>query len=242
LKNSNTAGDDQRTTDLIAQVFLAYAAEDERRAPEDGAATVESLRRLLTQARMTYWEYPNPWPPAADPETVISRAAEACDNYVLLLSPRALSDALCLQGLLFAFSMNKRVVPVLVEAVPTEHLPEPLQTLDAIDLRAALPPLEQTSAGPQLIETLQHQADYHRAHTQLLVKALQWERQLRDPSLLLQGKELARYQRWLAVASGRSRHQPIQLQTLYVAESTHRWGSQGDVVTQGLDWLKRWLE
>ncbi len=245
MNNGKTAGQDQLVTNLMAQVFLAYAAEDgcsrpgEAIAGPGGADAVEALRQLLIQNQITYRQVPCPWPAAADPEVTISRAVEACDNYVLVLSPYALADEFCLQGLLFALSLNKRIVPVLVETVSSDRLPEPLQTLRAIDLRTGLrtgrADLTVTDGGRQLLYNLRHGADYHRAHTQLLVKALQWERQRRSPTLLLQGADLVQYQRWLGEAQARSHHQPIQLQALYVAESSrHVEGSP-------LGWLRRWL-
>lgn len=250
--NHLNAGGHQHSTGLTAQVFLAYAAEDGPGAARSRydcaavavspvAATLNALAQLLSEAQITYWECPRPWPKTVDPESAISRAAESCDTYLLVLTPRSLVDALCLQGLLFALSMNKRIVPVLAETVPADHLPEPLQTLEAIDLRTSVPPLAQTAEGRRLVQTLHHEADNYQTHTQLLVKALRWERQQRDPALLLKGEDLARYQRWLAEANRRSHPQPIQLQTLYVVESVRHWGDRGDVVTQGTAWLKRWL-
>lgn len=238
LNNLNVAGHRQRPADLVAQVFLAYAAADEPNLdPENcacAAAAVRSLRQLLTQANISYWQRPHPWPAdGVEPEVVISRATEACDNYVLVLSPRSLADACCLQGLLFALSMNKRIVPLLAETVPTEYLPEPLQTLEMIHLQAVSP----DRSGRQLLQTLSYDAAYHHTHTQLLVKALTWERQLRDPALLLTGNPLDFYQQWLASAQGRSHHRPIQLQMLYVAESA-RHHSQP---SQAPGWLRRWL-
>ncbi|MGB3312125.1 MAG: TIR domain-containing protein [Nodosilinea sp.] len=253
MNNLNADDALQHSTHLTAQVLLAYAAEDmpsaEGHEPDSAlgaislvAATINALRQLLTEAQIDYWECPQPWPTALDPESAISRAAESCDNYLLVLTPRALTDVCCLQGLLFALSMNKRIVPVLVATVPTARLPEPLQTLKPLDLRTIAPPFGETDQGRQLLKTLHHEASYHQTHTQLLVKALQWERQLRDPGLLLRGKELAGYQRWLPGANQRSRYQPIQLQCLYVAESARRWSDRGDTVTQSTGWLKRWLE
>ncbi|PSN14002.1 hypothetical protein C7293_13500 [filamentous cyanobacterium CCT1] len=251
LNHLTAAGDRQHPTGLTAQVFLAYAAEDSPKAarygpvapaPTPTAATINALSQLLSEAQIAYWECPQPWPTAVDPEPAISRAAESCDNYLLVITPRSLTDAFCLQGLLFALSMHKRIVPVLAETVPVERLPEPLQTLETIDLRTSLLPLAQTAEGRRLLHRLHHRASDYQTHTRLLVKALQWERQRRDPALLLQGKELAAYQRWLAEATRRSQPQPIQLQTLYVAESNRCWGDRGNVVTQGGGWLKRWLE
>ena len=240
LDVAGVVGHHQRPADLAAQVFLAYAAADEPnlKPVNDGcAAAVRALRQMLMQANISYWQRPDPWPAnGVEPEVVIARAAEACDNYVLVLSPRSLADACCLQGLLFALSMNKRIVPLLAETVPSEHLPEPLHTLEMIHLQGPTLAQGQTAAGRQLLRTLGHDADYHRAHTQLLVKALAWERQGRDPALLLTGKPLEFYQQWLALAQGRSHHRPIQLQALYVAESARHYRQP-----QAPGWLRRWL-
>lgn len=256
LNHLNAAGEHHRcSTGLTAQVFLAYAAEDggTTQSGQDDAAVavaptampaataINALSQLLSEAQIAYWECPQPWPKTVDPESVILRGAESCDNYLLVITPRSLTDALCLQGLLFAISMHKRIVPVMAETVPAARLPEPLQTLEAIDLRTTVPPLAQTAEGRQLLHMLHHEANHYQTHTQLLVKALQWERQRRDPALLLRGKELAGYQRWLAETNRRSQPQPIQLQTLYVAESARLRGDRGDVITQGIGWLKRWL-
>ncbi|MEA5450151.1 toll/interleukin-1 receptor domain-containing protein [Leptolyngbya sp. CCNP1308] len=257
MNNANTAGHDHLTPNRMAQVFLAYAIADDCCPPGAAIANagevraVEALRQLFTQAQISYWQCPWPWPADADAEVTISRATEACDNYVLALSPRALADVFCLQGLLFALSLNKRVVPVLIETVPVHRLPEPLQTLEVIDLRARSAPLAQTTGARQLLHTLHLAADYYHDHTQLLLRALEWERQRRNPALLLQGDELTQYQHWLVQANGQfakrsgtdservsvseSHHRPIQLQTLYVAESAR----QGSAVSQG--WLKRWF-
>lgn len=225
----------------MTQVFLAYAAADEPNLEQEnggGAAVVRALRQMLLQANISYWQRPYPWPTSGvEPEVLIARATEACDNYVLVLSPRSLADACCLQGLLFALSMNKRIVPLLAETVPTEHLPEPLHTLEMIHLQAASPALGLARGERQLLQTLNHDADYHRAHTQLLVQALAWERQRRDPALLLTGSSLDFYQRWLALAQGRSHYRPIQLQGLYVGESARHHSQPSQ--TQG--WLRRWL-
>ncbi len=242
LNYLDISGHHQRPTDLVAQVFLAYAAADEPNLdPENcacAAATVRALRQLLTQSNISYWQRPYPWPAnVADPEVVISRATEACDNYVLVLSPRSLADAGCLQGLLFALSMNKRIVPLLAETVPPEHLPEPLQTLKMIHLQSASPALGQARGDLQLLHTLGCDADYHRTHTHLLVKALAWERQRREPTLLLTGDQLEFYRRWIALNQGRSHYRPIQLQALYVAESARYHGEPN----RALGWLRRLL-
>ncbi|NJL48388.1 MAG: hypothetical protein HC929_14040 [Leptolyngbyaceae cyanobacterium SM2_5_2] len=184
-------------------------------------------------------------------EAAISRATEACDNYVVLLSPQAIHNAVCLQGLLLALSLNKRVVPILLATVKAGQLPEPLQAMDWSDLRGATAPLSQSAGGDHLLRALSSEAKYHRTHTQLLLAALTWERQQRHPDYLLSKHEGRIAYGWLAAACQRLRYRPIHLVELFVvesvkhgAESSHR---PSDLTTarrpiaQMTTWLKQWI-
>ena len=113
-----------------AQVFLAYADEDRDLSLAAGnLSAVEAIRQLLVEAGLSLWDRDSNLGPQEDPEMAISRATEASDNYVILLSSHTLQNALCLQGLLFALSMNKRILPVLLDTVEVDHLPDPLRTI-----------------------------------------------------------------------------------------------------------------
>lgn len=238
----------QSTDDAIVTVLLAYADGD-REIPlsPGGPASLDALRDLLQAAGISMWDLHNDCPPEANLEIALSRATEACDNYVILLSPHALGHALCLEGLLFALSMNKRIVPVLLSTVDADHLPEPLQGMPWVDLRGAKPPLSTTNAGRQLIQALRHEADYHRTHTQLLMAALRWERQQRHPNGLLSPQEARTYHRWIQEAQQRSRHRPIYLQELFITESLRRTtlpthsDSPRQILAQMTDHMKTWL-
>ncbi|MGF1567802.1 MAG: toll/interleukin-1 receptor domain-containing protein [Nodosilinea sp.] len=206
----------------MAQVFLAYAQEDLdawpapslESVPAASGISVATIRQGLLEAGVTVWDRHHNLPAEANVEVAISRATEGCDNYVILLSPQALRDVYCLQGLLFALSLNKRIVPVQLQTITIQPLPEPLQTLNWLDLNA------QSEQGDcPLQATLQRDAAYHHTHTQLLIKALQWERQWRNPDLLMHGADLVESQQWFMAAQQRSKYRPIQLQGLYMAES-----------------------
>ena len=166
--------------------------------------------------------------PDSPEDIAISRSIEACDNVVVFLSPQAIRHALCLQGLLFALSMNKRIISILLEPVDQDQLPIPLQKLPQIDFQTVVAPLGQTQAGQQLLQILVHEATYHRAHTLLLVQSLQWERQQRNPCLLMRGECLRQYQEWLATAKCHPQYPPIRLQALFLE------ACQGDVEPAGL--------
>lgn len=241
---------DALSDETSATVCLAYAEGDRTVSlTPNGFPAIEALRQLLLQGGFVLWDrhYDCASTDSAEMDATLSRAIEACDNYVIVLSPQAISDVVCLEGLLFALSMNKRIVSILLAPVESDHLPEPLQGLAWVDLRSATPPLVQSVPGRQLLQRLRHQADYHRTHTRLLAAALQWERQDRHPSALLPTQTGQAYQRWLHQAQEQPRqYRPLQLQHNFVAESlrqAHPEALVGSTAGQrpAKTWLQRWL-
>ncbi len=237
---------------LTAEVLLAYADEDSELglAPVN-IPLVNAVRQLLLDSGFVVWDYHHDCYPGDSLESAISRATEACDNYVILLSPQALHNAACLQGLLLAISLNKRVVPVLLATVEANQLPEPLQAMDWVDLRGATAPLSQSVAGYHLQQALYSEATYHRTHSRLLMAALTWERQQRHPSYLLPRQESRTAYRWLATVQQRQRYRPIHVVHLFVVESLRQsaepMGQIGELaaalppVAQMTTWLKQWI-
>lgn len=242
---------DALSDETSATVCLAYAEGDRAVSiTPNGFPAIEALRQLLLQQGFVLWDrhYDCASTDTAEMDAALSRAIEACDNYAIVVSPQAMGDVVCLEGLLFALSMNKRIVPILLIPVESDHLPEPLQGLAWVDLRSATPPLAQSVPGRQLLQRLRHQADYHRIHTRLLAAALNWERQDRHPSGLLSVQAGQAYQRWLNQAQDQPRqYRPLQLQHNFVAASLRQGcpdalvGSTADRRPAVKSWFQRWL-
>ena len=72
----------------------------------------------------------------------------------------------------------------------------------------------------QLIKIILEESDYYQQHKNLLVKAMQWEKQNQYPTLLLRGKSLKKAIIWLETSNKYSRYQPIELQTDYILTSS----------------------
>jgi hypothetical protein len=209
-----------------AQVFFNYAAADltflvssEGGNTTASVPTITALSQLLNDAGFVVWDCQQLHSAGVSEDAAVSRAIEACDNMVVLLSPQSMRHELCLQGLLFAISMNKRIVPLLLETMSKEHWPSQLQVLPIIDLRTITQFLDLRQASRQLIQTLLQDAAYHQAHKQLLVQALRWERQQRNPCLLMRGECLQQYYQWLKMAQYHPQYPPIRLQSLFIEAS-----------------------
>jgi len=66
----------------------------------------------------------------------------------------------------------------------------------------------------QLLRILCQDAAYYNEHKILLAKALKWQRQHCNPSILLRGYNLRHAEAWLKVAKQRRQHLPTPLQAV----------------------------
>ncbi|MBD2113160.1 MULTISPECIES: CHASE2 domain-containing protein [Cyanophyceae] len=217
----------------LAQVFLCYdeagiaeidgakpssRPEDTPDLPAPSTQLSSRLRYYLMRAGFTVWDWQQDLATGDRIQTAIAQGIEGADNFVFLLSAYSASSARCLSELTYALSLSKRVIPVLTEDLASEVLPAVLQNVQLLDIRAQ-EYLGAQIGSRQLIATLRQDAAYLRIHKLLLVAALKWERQRRNPSVLLRGGELRQAQNWLKAAQTRPRYAPVEIQAQFVSES-----------------------
>ena len=142
-------------------------------------------------------------------------AVEGSDGFIFVISPDSVASRFCEQEVAHALELNKRIVPLLLRAVPDEQMPE------GIRVRNWIPAGEADQLEPaveRLIGALDTDLAWAKEHTRWLLKALEWEGENRDRSFLLRGAELGAAEQWLASATGKE-PQPIPLQAEYVVAS-----------------------
>ncbi len=190
---------------LMTQVFLAHAEAD--------AAVMQQIRAGLQREGITVWTSATDIRSGEDFQQAIYRGIEQADNLVYLLSPAALASEFCQQELDYALGLNKRIIPVRVAETGDAALPEALKTLQYVEGRS----LAETSRP--LLKALKEDAAYFNEHKVLLTQALKWERQQRNPTILLRGYNLRHAEAWLKIAQTRTTHLPTALQTKFLQES-----------------------
>ncbi|MEM9004943.1 MAG: TIR domain-containing protein [Cyanobacteria bacterium P01_F01_bin.86] len=195
----------------MTQVFLAHAETDHE--------TMDQVRRSLWREGFTVWTSSTDIATGADFKDSINRGIEAADNLVYLLSPASLHSTYCQQELAYALSLNKRVIPIKVQSVDGEELSAALKELQYIDLTDNVSRQDYDLDESQLYKILRQDASYFEDHKILLTKALKWERQHRNPSLLLRGFNLSHGESWFKTAKLRSQYRPTPLQQEFIAES-----------------------
>lgn len=202
IKNANN---------LMTQVFLSHAEADH--------AFTDKLRNTLMRECFTVWTSKTDTQSGVAFQEAIDRGIEAADTIVLILSPAALRSPYCQHEVQHAMLHHKRIIPLLVQDVDLEQLPPDLRSLQFINFtnHEVLTSYQKDTA--KLLKALRQDASYYEQHKLLLAKALKWERQHRNPSILLRGYSLRHYESWLKVASGRSHHPPTPSQVALITES-----------------------
>jgi WD40 repeat protein len=194
IKNANN---------LMTQVFLAYAEAD--------GEAMQLVKKSLWNSGFTVWTSETDVQTGESFGQAIQRGIEQADNLVYLLSPDSKNSAYCRQELNYALSLNKRIIPILIKETPVQDIAEGLRRLQYIELK---PDFES-----KLINVLRQDAAYYEQHKILLAKALKWERQHNNPSILLRGYNLRSAQTWWQVAKQREQHLPTQLHEKFLLAS-----------------------
>ena len=135
------------------------------------------------------------------------------------MSPAAAHSVYCQREIAYAVSLHKRIVPIQVATVEPSQLPAALRNLQYIDLTGNILAADYQQDESQLIRGLRDHATYHEAHKIWLTKALKWERQNRNPSILLRGYNLRHAEDWLKEAQHHSLQPPTPWQETFITES-----------------------
>ncbi len=196
---------------LMTQVFLGYAEADQE--------IMEKVTKSLMRSGITIWKNKTDIQTGTDFQTEINRGIEGANNIVYLLSQKSLYSEYCQLEINHALSLNKRIIPLLIEAIDLAEIPIQIRGLQFIDLTGDLEKSEYHESIDKLLKELLQDAIYYEQHKVLLVKALKWQEQNHNPSILLRGYNLEHYQSWLEIATSKNLHPPTPLQIEFIAES-----------------------
>ena len=188
-------------------IFISYSRKD--------AVFVRRLHQALTAQQRELWVDWEGIPPSADWMREIEAAIDAAEAFVFMLSPDAAASAVCQRELAHAVAQNKRLLPVVCRDIAAAAAPPALARLNWIWLR------EQDdfdAAVMTLLQAVDTDLDWVRAHTRLLVRGVEWEGGAQGASLALRGSELVAAEQWLAVGPSKA-PPPTELQTRYIMQS-----------------------
>ncbi len=170
---------------------------------------------------------------------------------MFIISRDSIGSPVCKDEIDFALQNNKRIIPIIVDALKLEAIKEfapglpdfnwiifekdqifhieenpEIRSVKPEDRQVAQPLPPQFEAALEKLNIAIH-LDYEwvKFHTKLQVKALEWE-QHKDTSRLVRGKELLEAEVQLAGAGSKKDPQPTDLQRQYILiEPRHRIAS-----------------
>ncbi len=115
----------------------------------------------------------------------IQRGIEAADTFVFIISPDSAASKVCNQEIDHATDHNKRIIPVVYR--DATDVPHTLTHLNWIFFRDTD---DFDVAFQSLLDTVNSDLDWIKAHTRLTVRAVEWEGQNRNDSFVLRGDDL----------------------------------------------------
>ena len=190
-------------------------------------AFVRELHDFLTGSGKDVWVDWDDIPPGSHWEQDIDDSIDAADSFVFVVSQHSLASEYCLEEFGHAGERGKRIVPIAPVDVDPGLAPEALRQLNWIWCRETD---DREDAFAKLLPALDTDLDWARAHTRLVVRAVEWDKR-RDGSLLLRGRDLEDAVQQLAAAGGKA-PTPTELQKEYVLAS-RRAGARRQRITLG---------
>lgn len=191
-----------------SDVFISYSRRD-----------IEFVRKLqagLAAHERTSWVDWEGIPPSAKWMDTLRAAIESSQAFVFVISPHSVASEVCRAELDHAESANKRIVPVVAERVDPSEVPRAATERNWLFFDAGA---DFDESLAELIHTLDTDPDWLRLHTRLLMRAVEWDSNSRDPSFSLRGRDLATAENWLTSNEPRKDPQPTQLHTEYIVAS-----------------------
>ncbi|MBD1913776.1 MULTISPECIES: TIR domain-containing protein [unclassified Leptolyngbya] len=223
IKNANN---------LMTQVFLCHTSEEYDIA--------DSVSKTLMRERFTIWASDLSRRGRINPWNDVRQGIERADHVVCFLSPSFNDSEDCLKQMAYAFELNKPIIAIRLRSTTLSaqrkrgmvDIYNRLGVGDENSVLNRLKSLPVIHLVPQEIDAAEYQTGidmllcelnkesaYHEQHKMLLVRALRWHEQGRQPSLLLRGHNLQKAKAWLASSKSSDLQPPVALQEELIATS-----------------------
>lgn len=195
----------------MTDVFISYSRKDND--------FVHLLHRKLVDRGRDIWVDWEDIPSSADWWKEVCTGIEAADTFLFIISPDSVRSKICHDEIEHAVANNKRFLPILyrdlVEESDKAAMHEAISSHNWIFFREAD---GFDNAFEKLTNALDTDLSHVREHTRLLVRAIEWDQQNRNSSLLLNGTEIQKAEVWLTEGISK-KPEPTDLHTQFILAS-----------------------
>lgn len=189
--------------------FISYSRKDK--------SFVQQLHAAFQADGRDIWVDWGSIPLTADWRQEIRQGVERSNAVIFVLSPDFLASSECGVELELAENYHKRLIPLVCREVNPSTAPASLGALNWIFAR---PTDDFAAAYRSLLAALDTDLEWVKTHTRLLVRAVEWEQEQRNPSFLLRGDDLKKAE--VAVVEADKNPAPTSLQKQYLLTSRQK--------------------
>lgn len=171
----------------MSDAFISYSRKNK--------AFVQKLADALKTAAREVWVDWEGIPLSSEWWKEIESGIEHANTFIFIITPESLQSTVCGQEIEHALKRGKRIVPIIQNDNLTDCTVHPaIAALNWIYFR------EQDNfekSFQDLLNTLNTDLEHLHTHTRLLNRALEWDKQGRDKSFSLVGRDLQAAHQWL---------------------------------------------
>jgi len=190
--------------EYMAKVFISYSRKD-----------IDFAKRLTAELQKSELDFWIDWegiPPTVDWRREIEKGIEESDAFLFLISPDSVESKICGEEIDHAVKNGKRLVPLVIRETKGSEVHPKLSSLNWIFFRKT----DNFDASiSKLLESIHTDFEWVEVQRRLQVRALEWERNHKENSFLLRGKDLGDAELQLATNSSKE-PVPTDLQHEYV--------------------------
>lgn len=195
----------------MTDVFISYSRRDKE--------FVQRLSERLKESSRDFWVDWEDIPPTVDWMKEIERGIETADAFAYVISPDSVRSEICTTELIHALENKKRLFPLLYREIEDQDDREKLHPAISSHNWIYFREHDDFDKGFQtLISALDTDYEHARAHTRLLIRAMEWANKDRDNSSLLRGNDLLEAESWIEQAAGKQ-PEPTEMHETYIAVS-----------------------
>jgi len=151
-------------------------------------------------------------------ESVSKNAIEKASNFIIFLTKETLQSKENITELNYAIKLNKRIIPIKIDAETEQNLPEEIQKLYFLNFNNKNEEELEKEYGKILNFIEKNYYDFN-LHKEILVKALIWGKNNSEIKYLLRGFDLEKALEWFDNSNIRKEYTPTALQSKFIDES-----------------------
>ncbi len=202
-----------RPKDESLEVFISYSRAD--------SDFTRKLNDALQELGKTTWFDQQSIAVGEDFEKEIKRGIENCDNFLFVISPRAVNSPYCADEVEYAKKLNKRIITILHKEVSSRELHSELAKIQWIDFKNHGGDF--SANFNELVRTLDTDREHLRNHTKWGQRAREWETHQKTEDLLLRGIELEVADNWLSKVKEEEKQPPATDAQKELIEASRDW-------------------